>query len=283
MNVLTCAEVLDRLEGFHDEELSVCDQIAVSAHLGWCRECADEFAQIQLVGLSLRASAPGRAVLAGTDEVVLRSSVVNRANAEKAASFAVQVRHSFEDMHFVYAGLGAAMAAVVCAIIMIGTMQLVANEQPDSLAAIVRVLASPGSNQNPVSLGRLVRMPRPLDEGFSAEANTDLSDTIFTLAAVVTREGRVANLELLRASGTPATMAGVDGAKALQDLLGAASRAHFEPARVAGSPVAVSMVWIVAHTTVKGTQASLSLPTPRVTAKKRIAGHEVPAPRSTRA
>ena len=38
-------------------------------------------------------------------------------------------------------------------------------------------------------------------------------------------------------------------------MLGAMSQARFEPARVAGLPVAVNMVWLVAHTTVRGTKA----------------------------
>ena len=35
------------------------------------------------------------------------------------------------------------------------------------------------------------------------------------------------------------------------DLLAAAATARFEPARVAGSPVAVDVVWLITHKTVR--------------------------------
>ena len=64
------------------------------------------------------------------------------------------------------------------------------------------------------------------------------------LAAVVTREGTIAGLELLLASG--------HDEEVLLSLLEVASAARFEPARFAGSPVAVNLVWLLAHTTVRG-------------------------------
>jgi hypothetical protein len=276
MNVFTCAEVLDRLEAYHDEELPVSDQVAVASHIGWCRECAGEFAGIRLVATSLRASAPGGAVVAGADAASLRSSVVNRAKAEEAVAFVAQVRGMFQDMHLVYAVLGAGLASLLAFVCMVGTLQFVSREQPGSLAAMISVLASPGSNQNPVTLSNRIRMPRPLDDGFTADAG-DMHDAIFALAAVVTREGRVANLELLPATGTPAVAPGSEDAKAVEDLLGAASRAQFEPASVGGAPVAVNMVWIVAHTTVKAPPGPLELPSPRVNARKRVAGNQAPS------
>ena len=45
--------------------------------------------------------------------------------------------------------------------------------------------------------------------------------------------------------------------------LGAAAEARFEPASVAGLPVAVNVVWILAHTTVRATPGLPSLPGPR--------------------
>ena len=43
--------------------------------------------------------------------------------------------------------------------------------------------------------------------------------------------------------------------KAVENLMGAMSRARFEPARVDGLPVAMNMVWVVEHTTVRATPA----------------------------
>jgi hypothetical protein len=55
-------------------------------------------------------------------------------------------------------------------------------------------------------------------------------------------------------------------AKAAEDLIEIVSRTRFEPASVvhgvldmAGLPVAVNMVWIVAHTTVRATKAPIDV------------------------
>ena len=208
MKALTCAATRRRLAAFHDEELAVADQIAVSAHLDWCSACAEEFAELRTLQAALRGTSPGRVVLADHEDATFEAAVLSRMNAEETLSFDTQVREMFEDMHLVYAGLGAAVAAMVCVVIMLGMMRVATAEEPDSLAAMMRMLASPpprvdspGTNQNPVGLYPDVRMPRALDELFfatSSGAGTD--DTVFTLTAVVTREGRVANLEMLRAS-----------------------------------------------------------------------------------
>ena len=76
----------------------------------------------------------------------------------------------------------------------------------------------------------------------------------FTLSAVVTREGRVGNLELLNSTGGRWIPADDAEAKAIEELIGRVSRARFdaraaslfEPASMAGLPVAVNMVWLVA-------------------------------------
>ena len=286
MKVLTCAAARRRLAAFHDEELAVADQIAVSAHLDWCSECADEFAELRTLQAALRGASPGRAALAEHEDATFETTVLSRMNAEETLSFETQVREMFEDMHLVYAGLGAAVAAMVCVVIMLGMMRVATAEEPDSLAAMMRMLASPpprvnspGTNQNPVGLYPDVQMPRPLDALFfatSSGAGTD--DTVFTLTAVVTREGRVANLEMLRASrvGRRAIRDATDAndAQRAEDLMGAVSFARFQPANFAGTPVAVNMVWIVAHTTVRGSSpaGTLDLPVRRtIPARKPVA------------
>jgi len=177
-----------------------------------------------------------------------------------------RVRRMFDDLHLVYAALGAAGATAVCVVIMLGMMRFATSERPDSLAAIVNVMASPGSNDNPVPLDARVTLPRVIDSSFNnGDARAAEEDAVFTLAAVVTREGRIANLELLHANG-----AGEENdAQLVEGLLNAVSRARFEPASVEGLPVAVNMVWLVAHTTVRGSKHTLDLPV--LPAKKRAA------------
>ncbi|HEY2907053.1 MAG TPA: zf-HC2 domain-containing protein [Vicinamibacterales bacterium] len=246
MKVITCAAARRKLQAYHDRELAVGDEIAVASHLEWCRECAETFADLRLVSAGLRAIAPGRQSLSREEAAGFTAAVVNRMDAERDQSFLVRVRDMFDDMHLVYAGLGATAATVVCVVIMLGMMRFATRERPDSLAAIVNILANPGSNLNPVAIDARVQMPRALDGALSSSAAPE--DAVFALAAVVTREGTISNLEMLRTSGRQ----GAVDAKAEGALMDAMSRARFEPAQMAGLPVAVNMVWVVAHTTVRG-------------------------------
>ena len=114
-------------------------------------------------------------------------------------------------------------------------------------------------------------MPRALDEAFSTSPdNNDGDDAAFTLTAVVTREGRIENLELLNTSSGFGAALGSDESKTVESLMDAVSRARFQPARVFehvsdvdGLPVAVNMVWLVAHTTVRASKITAELTIPR--------------------
>jgi hypothetical protein len=274
MKALTCAAARRRLEAFHDEELPISDQIAVGAHLEWCEACASTFADLGLMRAVIRGTAPGRVVLSRDEDASLRTTVVSGAKAEESMSFDARLRDMFQDMHFVYAGLAGLVAVVVCVGITLGTfgMTRAITERPETLAAMVKGLGLPGSNQNPMAAGSRVRMPRALDDRFSTAASMEGGDVVVALAVVVTREGRIASLELLRAQGTPWIAPGNDEATLVNEMLGAASEARFEPAIMAGSPVAVNVVWIVAHTTVRGTS---SLPPP-ARARRRAADVNLP-------
>jgi hypothetical protein len=64
-------------------------------------------------------------------------------------------------------------------------------------------------------------------------------------------------------------------------MLGAMSQARFEPARVAGLPIAVNMVWLVAHTTVRGTEAPKVVPATPIAKKRRVDLTVAPSPRKS--
>jgi Putative zinc-finger len=284
MKVLTCAAARRRLQAYHDQELPISDQIAVSAHVEWCDECAADLAALGCLRGALRTTLPGRAAFTADDADGLRGAVVSRMRAEQAASFAAEIREMFQDMHLVYAGVGAAAAAAVCVIVLVGMMRVAINEVP--LAPQIQIARdteagtgasqAPGTNQNPMALDEGVRMPRAINEPFASMAS---DDAVFTLSAVLTREGRLEHLALVDAAqARPRERADNDKYmdKYMEELLGVASRARFEPARVAGAPVAVNMVWLFAHTTVRGGKAEIALP-PTPAAKRRQAV-VVPAP-----
>jgi hypothetical protein len=280
MKVLTCPATRRRLEAYHDEELPISDQIAVSAHLEWCDDCAADFAALQYLRGALRTGLRGRAAFSSDDAAGLRGAVISRVRAEQAASFTAEIREMFQDMHLVYAGVGAAAAAAVCVIVLLGMMRAAINEVPVGpqiqIARDAETGASasqaPGTNQNPMALDEGVRMPRALNEPFASMVS---DDAVFTLSAVLTREGRLEHLALVDAAQAR-PRAGADNVKYMADLMGVASRARFEPARVAGAPVAVNMVWLFAHTTVRPGKAEIQLPP--LPGPKRRQAEAVPGP-----
>ena len=278
MKPLTCVATRRRLQAYHDAELAVPDQIAVSAHLDWCDDCAAILCDMQDLGVALRRVHPGRAAAGPAVPASFSVSIVNRLKAERTMSWPVRFQRLFEDAHLVYAGAAGASAALVCVLVMLGMMRFATSTpSPNSLAALVDLL-TPGSNQNPVVPRASVQMPRPIDPAFAGrEAAAGDDDAVFTLSAVVTREGRVANLELLREPGDHVVPGSVE-AKAVADLLDAVSRARFEPGSVAGLPVAVNMVWLFAHTTVRGTPAPAPPPAQPKGKKRDIAAPGAPGP-----
>jgi hypothetical protein len=262
MKELSCAAARRRLQPYHDGELTVGEQIAMDAHLEWCDACAGTLAELDLLRGALRAGAPGRAALASftSEEAVgFHASVVSRVGAESQLSLSTRIREMFDDMHFVYAGMGAVASTVACVMIMLSMMRFAA-------------LTSPGYDQNPVVVDSRMLMPRLEPQYYGAGSSgpsVDEEDSTFTVSAVLTREGRVMNLELRDEQGQTVP-AGSSEARARQDVLGLMSQARFVPARVAGLPVAVNMVWMVSHTTVRAAKLPIAMPDAPV--KKRPVG-----------
>jgi hypothetical protein len=96
-----------------------------------------------------------------------------------------------------------------------------------------------------------LRLPSAVDAAFP-EAVTNDEDAVFALAAVVTRKGRIKNLNLLHGSdGTGPAMTAQER-RQVEVLLDTISKARFEPATKYNSPVAVNMVWLYAHVNVRG-------------------------------
>jgi hypothetical protein len=180
-------------------------------------------------------------------EAVGRNLLV-RIPVERQRAFGHRVRSSFDDMRLVWPALGATVATIACLAAGLGFMRLVIREQPASMAALISALADPGCNENPVALDGRILLPQAVPAEFMGSAVVDREEALFALQAVVTREGRVQNLELLLQDSSQAPI----GARALHHLLGAAAQTRFEPARSGGgAPIAVNMVWLLAQTKVR--------------------------------
>jgi hypothetical protein len=268
MKPLTCTAARRRLNAFHDHELTVTEQIAVSAHLDWCDDCAAAFADLRTISVALRAGAHQRAALSNEEAAVFTANVVNRMKAERQASLSVRMQLLFEDMHFVYAGLGATAATLVCVVIMLGMMRFATSERPDSLAAIVNVLATPLECEPGVDPSASACHERWTGRFQRANESAE-QDAIFTLESMVTRHGRLASLELLR-SGRHATPAA--DAKLVEGLLDVVSRARFEPQSAPLSDLA-RMVWWVEHATVRASKPPEDLPLPKKRAETSLPGY----------
>jgi len=274
MKALTCAATRRRLDAFVDGELPVADQIAVSAHLEWCDDCAAMSGAIRSVGTTLRAFAPGRAVLSNDEAPGFSVSVVSRLNAERDASVAARVRLIFDDLHIVYAGLGATVAATVCVVLMMGMMRFAADHRPDSLAAILTVMATPFECETTSELPDAVACRARWVERFQRATETAEQDAVFTLDAVVIHEGRVATLAVLRANRRADTSG---QAEVIEELLDTVSRA-----RSTADPTELSenMVRFVARETVRtARQPAIDQPLPpgKPTAAKRVRARVVTA------
>jgi anti-sigma factor RsiW len=247
MTPLSCKVARRLLEAYHDDELPVGQQIAVGVHLDYCDACAAALEDLRAVRANLRESGAGRLALTPEEADVFETSLLSRAEVEANASFSAWVRDLFDDMHLVYAGISAGVATLVFATIMFGTLRLATTVRPDSLGAIVSVLSSPGSNENPVSNYGRVQLPRVLDVASATGRTASEDDAVFALAAVVTREGRISGLEFLHARGGK----WVGEAGRIEGVMDAVSQTRFEPAVSDTGPVAVNMVWLVANTTVR--------------------------------
>jgi hypothetical protein len=246
MHVLPCDQVRDDLTAYHDGELSIDQQVLMQTHLQQCIACRLEAAALADLGEALRmmaGSVPGRAP-AETGRI--SGAVLERIRVEQQFAFGAQLRDIFQDMHFVWAGLGATLAMVICVVASAGVLHAASDEKPESLAGIISTLANQGTNDNPLRLAGTMLAPRAL---LDTPMPIAAGDAEWALSAVVTREGRIQNLEVLVAEQARALQVKPE---VLLGMLEAASRARFEPAISGGLPVAVNVVWLVTSTTVKG-------------------------------
>lgn len=239
MHEVPCATVQDQLEAFHDGELSIDERVAVQNHLGECVSCALVASEIVSVGSGLRDLA---GLIVEHDTTVpsrISAHVLERLRVEEQLSMRAQITDWFSDMHLVWAGLGATMATMICVIGSASVLHAASQERPNSMARAISVLASPGSNDNPLRLNYEMNAPRAVND---AAIEMSEEDAEYALSAVVSREGRVQGVEVI--NNAPG--------RGVNAMLNEAYRVQFAPATARGDAVAVSMVWLVANTTVKG-------------------------------
>lgn len=238
----TCASTRSQLSAFLDGELDVQAHVDVRQHLSSCAACGAELAGFEDIGGLLRTVGTGRTVeMAG-----LADAVVSQVSAEVREAWPARLSRAFDDMHLVWAGLCATGAVIACAGLA-ASLVLVAplEERADSLRGMFASLALPGTDLEPMLLRPGLEVPR-----VSAEAITPVmlasvlpgpwsGDSDVAVSAVVTREGRVLDAQILGGR----VYAGFTENLQESD--------RFQPASRRGVPVAVSLVWLMSHTTVR--------------------------------
>src|SRR5262245_56638518 len=154
-----CVDVRERLEAYHDGELSIGERIAIQGHLGECVTC--NLAAEELISLSagLRDLAAQLSDGDPTEPLQTSARVLERLNVEEQFSIRAQITEWFQDMHLVWAGLGASAATMVCILGSASVLHATSQERPNSMARVISVLASPGSNDNPIRLNYEMNAP----------------------------------------------------------------------------------------------------------------------------
>jgi hypothetical protein len=136
-------------------------------------------------------------------------------------------------------------------------MHFATDSRPDSLAAILNVMATPfGCDASTSEIPDAMVCRARWVESFQRANESAEQDTVFTLDAVVIQEGQLANFAVMRAS-RHATAS--DQAEAIGELLDTVSRArsNTEPNELSGE-----VVRIVAEETVRATKPAIDLPLP---------------------
>ena len=236
-----CADVRERLEAFYDGELSLEQRVAIQNHLGECVTCSLAAEELTVMGATLREFAAQVADRTSDEPIRMSARVIERLRVEEQFSLKAQVMSLFQDMHLVWAGLGATVATMICVIGSASVLHAANQQQPGSFANVISILANPGSNENPMRLNYEMMPPSAVS---AAPIEMTEEDGEYALSAVVSREGRVQGVEVLNQSRVPG--------RSVNALLNDAYRMQFSPAQARGDAVAVSVVWLVANTTVKG-------------------------------
>lgn len=236
-----CVDVREHLEAFYDGELPIEQRIAIQNHLGECVTCNLAAQELTTLGASIREFAAQLAGHTADEPMRMTSRVIERLRVEEQFSVKSQVSALFQDMHLVWAGLGATVATMICVIGSASVLHAANQQQPGSFAKVISILASPGSNENPLRLNYEMMAPQVVA---AAPLVMSEEEGEYALSAVVSREGRIQGIEVINPSGKKHR-----GANA---VLHDAYRVQFAPAQARGGAVAVSMVWFVANTTVKG-------------------------------
>jgi anti-sigma factor RsiW len=273
MKTLSCASTRRRLHAFHDGELSIGEQIAVSAHVEWCPRCARALEDVREIGGALQAVLSGRLTLSQEDAAVFTGTVVNRLKAEDDASLFARMRVMFEDMRLGYAGLGSMAATMVCVMVALGVIAAAPAERPDSLRAMISAISTP-LDCEAFDLSDSSGCRARWAERFQRANEWAEQDAVFALEIVVTPEGQLANLGRLRKMRGHAS---ADQVQIIDGLLDLVQQSRLDQPLELKMPTAI---YLLEQTTVRASAskqpAPLDVPLPQPKKRAAADGHVRP-------
>lgn len=247
MHVLSCGRVRDDLEAYHDGELSIEERVLIQGHLKECVACRLEANSLDDLGDALRTMAgatPGRSA---TETDRLTTGVLHRVHVEDQLSLRTWVGSLFEDMHLVWAGLGATAAVLICVAASAGVLQAASRERPDSLKGLITIIANADLN-DPVRLSASALNNAELLARTTAIQESTETDAEVMFSALVTRDGRIQNLEVLKEQARVALIR----PELVAAMANALAEVRFERLRADSQNESVKVVWLMTSTMVKG-------------------------------
>ncbi len=269
---LRCRTARQWLTASHDGELPVARQVALDAHLDACPDCRRVRQDLGTISGALREYAtehrPNDLESAG-----MVSSVLESLPSGSCRPLPRRLREAAADGQRLCVVGGAIVSMLVAGLFAAMALSLSPPVHPHSLSGFLQGANRLGSNANPLrGFETGVSLPHvsPDTQG-AAMLIRPLPPLVLenlALAAVVTREGELASVEVLgqppngaargvggrnargAAEGRDAAGGGAPDAELRRALSRLASHVRFVPARAGGAPVAVNVVWLLERTTV---------------------------------
>ncbi len=283
---LRCRTARQWLTASHDGELPVARQVALDAHLDACGDCRRLRQDLSAISGALREYAtehrPNELECAG-----MVSSVLESLPTGSCRPLPRRVRAAVADGQSLCVAGGVIASMLVAGLFVAMALSFSPPVHPHSLSGFLQGANRLGSNANPLrGFETGVSLPHVSpDTQAAAMLIRPLPPLVLenlALAAVVTREGELASVEVLgqppadgargargeAAAGTaqgPAAAGRAAPDAALRRALSRrASDVRFVPARAGGAPVAVNVVWLLERMTVlpgaPGTQSQSNAP-----------------------
>ena len=234
---MTCRGVRRRLSEYLDGDLRPAEAGAVRAHLEACAECAERY-------LGLRSALGALSALPrleGSDGISVR--ILDRLELERRGpGFALLVRRWGAARPLIIPSL--LPAALILMVILAGALALDRVNDPGPLPEVATrggaetwsLSAPSGSEDNPLFQSADVTAPRARGAAFPDHVLAEMAEGTLFVETVVARDGTVSTVTLLNGDSREA-----------RPLLEALRRERFEPGRLKGRPVAVSVYRLISR------------------------------------